>query len=72
LFFLRLFSKGRVFGAWNYKRLHMIFKMAKASVIEQPIREELVAAWHRRSPEVTYEHAAVSFNGWRLGVSIWL
>jgi hypothetical protein len=28
-------------------------------------REELAAAWHRCSPNLTYEQADASFNGWR-------
>jgi hypothetical protein len=45
---------------------------SSSSLIEEPNRQELVAAWHRGSPEVTYGQADASFNGWRLSASIWL
>jgi hypothetical protein len=32
--------------------------------IETPTREELVAAWHRRSPNLTYEQADTRALNW--------
>jgi hypothetical protein len=35
-----------------------------SAIIEEPTRDELVAAWHRRSPNLTYEQADHVFNDW--------
>jgi hypothetical protein len=48
----------------------MAMTESSSAIIEQPTREELAAAWHRCSPNLTYEQADASFNGWRLGASI--
>jgi hypothetical protein len=37
---------------------------SSSTIIEQPSREELVAAWHRRSPNLTYEQADHVFDDW--------
>jgi hypothetical protein len=38
--------------------------MTTSTRIEEPTREELVAAWHRRSPNLTLEQAEREFDDW--------